>query len=66
LDLHGKPMSTASYDHQSAAKQRQQPPRLRSAFPIQEGPSIRCMAAEFPPALSALSARGLVEDDERP
>ncbi|RMZ09367.1 hypothetical protein D0860_04268 [Hortaea werneckii] len=43
LDLHGKPMSTASYDHQSAAKQRQQPPRLRSTFPVQEGPSIRCV-----------------------
>merc|ERR1712070_35957 len=43
LDLHGKPMSTASYDHQSAAKHRQQPPRLRSAFPMQDGPSIRCV-----------------------
>ncbi|KAI7499409.1 hypothetical protein KC367_g4534 [Hortaea werneckii] len=66
LDLHGKPMSTASYDHQSAAKHRQQPPRLRSAFPMQEGPSIRCMAAKSPPALSASSAIGLVEDNERP
>ncbi|KAI7234205.1 hypothetical protein KC330_g4962 [Hortaea werneckii] len=42
LDLHSKPMNTAPYDQQQAAKPRQQPPRLRSAFPIQEGPSIRC------------------------
>lgn len=43
LDLHSRPMNTASNDQQQAAKHRHQPPRLRSAFPIQEGPSIRCV-----------------------